>query len=242
MRGIDFNCDLGEGGGHDAELMALITSANIAAGAYAGDGATMREAVALAQQHGVAIGAHPGFADPEHFGRRELRLPIEEIGRLVAEQIAAVRALAPLHHVKPHGGLYNLAAREPAVAQAVAAAVRASEPTAILYGLAGSQLLAAGRAAGLRVASEVFADRGYAVDGTLLPRGTAGALLEPEAAVAQSLQLALEGRVRAADDTWLRLEADTICLHGDGPQAVDLARQLRAAFKKAGVELRAFAG
>ena len=242
MRAIDLNCDLGEGGGHEAELMPWITSANLATGAYAGDEATLRETAILARRYGVAIGAHPGFADREHFGRRELRLPVAEIGRLVAGQIAVVQALAPLHHVKPHGGLYNLAARERAVADAVAQAVRVGAPTAILYGLAGSHLLAAGRAAGLRVASEAFADRGYAADGSLLPRGTPGALLDPEAASAQALDLVREGGVRAADGTWLSIAADTICVHGDGARAVELVGRLRAAFKSAGVKLRAFSG
>lgn len=239
MRALDLNCDLGEGGAHDAELMSLVTSANLACGAHAGDAATMRAAVALAQRHGVAIGAHPGFADREHFGRRELRLPPEEIRRLVRGQIEALRALAPLRHVKPHGALYNLAARDAAVARAVAEAVHDVDAALVLVGLADSVSLAAGREAGLRVAGEFFADRGYAPDGTLAPRGTPGALLGVEAAVAQTLSFAQTGQVRATDGTDLAVEAETVCVHGDGPHALELARALRAALKAVGAELRA---
>ena len=239
MRALDLNCDLGEGGAHDAELMSLVTSANLACGAHAGDAATMRAAVALAQRHGVAIGAHPGFADREHFGRRELRLPPEEIRRLVRGQIEALRALAPLRHVKPHGALYNLAARDAAVARAVAEAVHDVDAALVLVGLADSVSLAAGREAGLRVAGEFFADRGYAPDGTLAPRGTPGALLGVEAAVAQTLSFAQTGQVRATDGTDLAVEAETVCIHGDGPHALELARALRAALKAVGAELRA---
>jgi UPF0271 protein len=240
MREIDLNCDLGEGGAHDAALMPLVTSVNIACGAHAGDAATMRATVALAQRHGTAIGAHPGFADRENFGRLELRLSPDEITRLVRGQVEALRALAPLRHVKPHGALYNLAAREPAVARAVAEAVRDTDATLVLVGLAGSASLAAGRAAGLRVAGEFFADRGYAPDGVLAPRGTPAALLSPEAAVAQVLRWAETGKVRATDGTDIAIGAETVCVHGDGPHALELARALRAALTSAGVALRAF--
>jgi UPF0271 protein len=241
MRALDLNCDLGEGGAHDAGLMPLVTSANIACGAHAGDAATMRATVALAQAHGVAIGAHPGFADREHFGRRELRLPPSEIARLVREQIVALRALTPLRHVKPHGALYNLAARETTVAWAIAEAVRDVDAALVLVGLAGSESLAAARAAGLRVAGEFFADRGYASDGSLAPRGTPGALLGVEAAVTQVLRFAGTGKVRATDGTEIVVEAETVCVHGDGPHALELARALRAGLVAAGVTLRAFA-
>ncbi len=239
MRRIDLNCDLGEGAAHDARLMPLVTSANIACGAHAGDPATMQVTVALAQRHGVAIGAHPGFADREHFGRRELRLPPAEITRLVRGQVEALRALAPLRHVKPHGALYNLAARDAAIARAIAGAVRDTDASVTLVGLAGSALCAAGRDVGLRVAGEAFADRAYAPDGTLAPRGTPGALLGLEAAVAQVLRLLETGTVRATDGSTATVQAETICLHGDSPQAVGLAQALRAALTAAGVELRA---
>jgi UPF0271 protein len=239
MRAIDLNCDLGEGAAHDATLMPLVTSANIACGAHAGDAATMRATVALAHRHSVAVGAHPGFADREHFGRRELRLPPSEIRRLVVGQIEALRAFAPPRHVKPHGALYNLAARDAAVARAVAEAVRDADTALVLVGLAGSELLTAGRAAGLRVAGEFFADRGYAPDGTLAPRGAPGAVLDVGAAVAQVLRFIATGAVRATDGTALAVEAETVCLHGDGPHAPELARALRVALNEAGVAVRA---
>jgi UPF0271 protein len=240
MRRLDLNCDLGEGAGHETELMPLITSANIACGGHAGDTDTMRAAVGLAHRHGVAVGAHPGFADREHFGRRELRLAPEDIRRLVRTQIEALRALTPLGHVKPHGGLYNLAARNAGAARAVAEAVRDLDASLVLFGLAGGELLRAGRAAGLRVASEVFADRAYAPDGSLAPRGTPGALLAVGPAVEQVLGMVRAGRVRTTDGSEVAVQADTVCVHGDGPEAVELAQALRAALRAEGVTLKAF--
>ena len=241
MNRIDLNCDLGEGAGHDAELMPLITSANIACGGHAGDEATMRATVELAQKHGVAIGAHPGFADKENFGRRELALPPAEIFALAKAQVLALRALAPLKHVKPHGGLYNLAARDATVAGAIAVAVRTVDPKLILFGLAGSELIKAGRERGLRVAEEVFADRTYQPDGSLTPRSSPNALITDEdAAVAQVLRLIREGKVRATDGTDIFLKADTICLHGDGPNAVAFARLLTSELKKTKISKKAF--
>jgi UPF0271 protein len=242
VKSIDLNCDLGEGAGHDAELMPLITSANIACGAHAGDEATMQAAVALAQKHGVAIGAHPGFADREHFGRRELPLTPDEVRKLVAWQIDALRALGPVWHVKPHGALYNMAARDAALAAAVASAVHAADPALVLFGLAGSELLRAGRALGLRVAGEVFADRTYQRDGSLTPRLRPDALIGDEAAaVAQVLRMVREGVVRATDGTEVPVAADTVCVHGDGPHAVAFARRLNVELRRAGVAVRAFA-
>ncbi len=241
MRRIDLNCDLGEGSGHDVELMPLITSANIACGAHGGEAATMRATVALAQKHGVAIGAHPGFADRENFGRREMVLTEDELGRLVADQIAALRELAPVRHVKPHGGLYNLAARDRRTAEAVAAAVRKVDVSLVLFALAGSELVRAGRACGLRVTEEVFADRTYQRDGALMPRSQPDALIcDEEAAVTQVLRMIREGVVRATDGTDVSIVADTVCLHGDGAHAVAFARRLRAELAKAGVAVRAF--
>jgi UPF0271 protein len=239
MPRLDLNCDLGEGTGHDAGLMPLITSASIACGGHAGDAATMASAVTLAHHHGVAVGAHPGFADREHFGRRELRLPAEDLRRLVRGQIQALRALTPLRQVKPHGGLYNLAARDAGVARVVAEAVREVDASLVLFGLAGSELLRAGRAAGLRVAGEGFADRAYAPDGALAPRGAPGALLDVAAAVAQVLGMVRTGKVRTTDGSEITVQADTVCIHGDGPEAVELAQALRAALLAEGVELRA---
>ncbi len=241
MNGIDLNCDLGEGSGHDGELMPLITSANIACGAHAGDEATMRATVALAQKYGVAVGAHPGFADREHFGRRELALPAVEVRALVRTQLVALRALGPVRHVKPHGALYNLAARDAALAGAIAAAVVDVDAQLILFGLAGSELLRAGRAKGLRVASEVFADRTYQPDGSLTPRSQPDALISDEAiAVAQVLRMVREGVVRATDGTEVPIRTDTVCLHGDGPDPVAFARRLKKELQNAGLEIKAF--
>ncbi len=246
MTTIDLNCDLGEGAGHDAELMALITSANIACGGHAGDAGTMREAAGLAARHGVAVGAHPGFEDRKSFGRTELRLASGEVYLLVTRQVSAladaVRAGGQrLAHVKPHGGLYNLAARERRVADEIAQAVWEADPRLILVGLAGSELLAAGRGRGLAVASEAFADRAYAPGGALVPRSHAGAVIADAAvASAQGLRLAREGRVRAVDGSDVPVRADTLCLHGDGPAAVDFARRLREDLAAAGIALRAF--
>jgi UPF0271 protein len=240
MPRLDLNCDLGEGAGHEAELMPLITSANIACGAHAGDEATMRATVELAMKQGVAIGAHPGFADRENFGRREIALPPAALQELVTTQIAALARLGPLRHVKPHGALYNLAARDPAVAATVAGAVRAAEASLILFALAGSELVRAGRAAGLRVAEEVFADRTYQRDGSLTPRSRPDALITDEAvAAAQVLRMVREGVVRATDGTDVAIKADTVCVHGDGAHAVAFARRLKAELTKAGIELRA---
>lgn len=239
-RRLDLNCDLGEGAGHDAELMPLVTSANIACGAHAGDPATMRATVALAQKHGVAIGAHPGFADRENFGRRELALSPAEVRALVTTQIEALRALGPVRHVKAHGALYNLAARDAVVAGAIADAVRAVDPALVLFALAGSELVRAGEARGLRVASEVFADRTYQRDGSLTPRSRPDALIHDEdEAVAQGLRMVREGVVRATDGTDVPLAADTVCLHGDGPHAVAFARRLNEELRRAGIELKA---
>lgn len=244
MARIDLNCDLGEGAGHDAELVPLITSANIACGAHAGDEATMRAAIALAKKHGVALGAHPGLADRENFGRIERTMLPAEVFQLVLTQTRTLQRLAGeagarVTHVKPHGALYNLAARDPRLAEAVARAVREADPRLVLFGLAGSGSLAAARATGLAVASEVFADRTYQADGALTPRGRPDALIHEEGlAVAQVLRIVREGKVRATDGTDVAITADTVCLHGDGPQAVAFARQLRAALAEAGIDVR----
>jgi UPF0271 protein len=244
---IDLNCDLGEGAGHDPELMPFITSASIACGAHAGDEATMRATVRLAARHGVAIGAHPGFADREHFGRRELSLPPAEIVELVRAQIEALRLIAKeegalVTYVKPHGALYNLAARDMAVAAAIADAVVGVDTSLALFGLAGGASLVAGRARGLRVVSEVFADRTYQPDGSLTPRSRSDALLgDAGSAVAQVLRIIREGRALATDGTEVAITADTVCLHGDGAEAVAFAQALRQALCQGGVRLRASA-
>lgn len=241
MRTIDLNCDLGEGAGHDAELMPLITSANIACGAHAGDVATMRATARLAEACGVQIGAHPGFADRENFGRREVKLSPIGLRELVRRQVDALRQIATVRHVKPHGALYNLAARDRATAEIIAQEIREIDPRLVVFALAGSEFAAAVRAAGLVVAEEAFADRTYRRDGSLTPRVHADALIESEdAAVAQVRRMADEGRVRTTDGTDVAIRADTVCLHGDGAHAVAFARRLRRELEAAGVAVRAF--
>jgi 5-oxoprolinase (ATP-hydrolysing) subunit A len=243
MQCIDLNCDLGEGAGQDAALMPLITSANIACGAHAGDRDTMRATVALAQQCGVSVGAHPGFADRGHFGRRELSMPADEIRALVTEQVAALRTFGMVRHVKPHGGLYNLAGRDRSVAEAVAEAIFEVDASLILFAPANSELALAGGARGLRVAKEVFADRTYQRDGSLTPRSHPDAFVNEEnAAMAQVLRMIRDGVVRAQDGTDVPIMADTVCVHGDGPNAVSFAWRLNVELRKAGIEIRAFRG
>ncbi len=247
MPRIDLNCDLGEGAGHDADLMPLISSANIACGVHAGDAATMRATVELAVRHGVAIGAHPSLDDRAYFGRRELPVSPATVRQLVITQTRTLQTIARacggrVAHVKPHGALYNMTARDPALAQAVAEAVCACGTDLVLFGLAGSAALVAGRACGLRVAHEVFADRTYQPDGSLTPRAQAGALISDEAvAVAQALRLVRSGSVCALNGAEVTLRADTICLHGDGPHAVGFAHRICAEFQRAGIEIKAFA-
>ncbi|RPE81379.1 5-oxoprolinase subunit PxpA [Vulcaniibacterium tengchongense] len=243
---IDFNCDLGEGCGDDAAIVPSISSASIACGGHAGDEATMRATLRLCRAHGVAAGAHPSFEDRAHFGRRALALPPAEIAAAVRRQLARLAAVANeegvrLAHVKPHGALYNLAADDRAVADAIAAAVAGFDPALALYALSGSALAEAGEARGLRVAHEVFAERGYDRRGRLLPRGAPGAVLESlDAAIAQARRLAARGEVVAGDGGLVALRADTLCLHGDRPDAAAFARALRAALDAEGVAVRPF--
>jgi UPF0271 protein len=237
---IDLNADVGEGG-DDERLIPLVSSANIACGAHAGDPATIERAIRIAIRHGVSIGAHPGYPDRDNFGRTELGLSPAEVEATVADQVATLaaaarRAGAVLRHVKAHGALYNRAAVDREAADAIARAVRRAGPGARLVGLAGSALLAAGRDAGLGVIAEAFADRAYEPDGTLRSRRHADAVLsEPAAAAAQAVALAREGVVTAVDGTRLTVRADTICLHGDLPGAVERALAVREALEAAGI-------
>ncbi|MEI2430428.1 5-oxoprolinase subunit PxpA [Lysobacter yananisis] len=242
---IDFNCDLGEGCGDDAAILPYVTSANIACGGHAGDEASMRETLRLCRAHGVATGAHPGYEDREHFGRRALALAHDEVVALVTRQLARLAAIADeegvaLTHLKPHGALYNLAADDRGVAEAIAGAVAQCDPRLIVFGLAQSELTDAAQRLGLRVAHEVFAERGYAANGRLLPRGQPGAVIESlDQAIAQVRELALHGRVRAAGDETVALRADTLCLHGDRSDAAQFARAVRAALEADGVRVAA---
>lgn len=245
MPSLDFNCDLGEGCGQDAAIVPHISSASVACGAHAGDAATLRETIRLCVAHEVAVGAHPSFEDREHFGRRELTLPPREVRALVARQLWLVAAACAetgvrMHHAKPHGALYNLAARDADVAAAIAGAVREVDPGLVLVGLAGSELTAAGERAGLRVAHEAFAERAYDANGRLAPRGTPGAVIEAfDDALAQVRDLVREGSVVARDGTRVPIRADTLCLHGDRANAAAFARGLRSALEAEGVAIRA---
>lgn len=244
---LDLNCDMGEGFGawrmgQDEALLDHVTSANIACGFHAGDPATMARTVKLAIAKGVAIGAHPSLPDLQGFGRREMAITPQEAHDLVLYQVGALAAFAQaaggrLHHVKPHGALYNMAARDRSLADAIAQAVVDFDPSLVLVGLSGSQLLQAGVAQGLRCASEVFADRGYEPDGSLTPRGRTGALIEDEAlAIARVLRMVREGMLTCRTGETISIQADTLCLHGDQPQALAFARRLRAALTEAGIQ------
>ena len=246
---VDLNCDLGESFGpytlgDDRGVMGHITSANIACGAHAGDPSVMRLTVRLAVEAGVAVGAHPGFNDRGGFGRREIALPPGEVEDLVLVQLGALAAVAHaeggrLRHVKAHGALYNMAARDRALADAVARATASVDSDLVLYGLSGSALIDAGRAAGLPVASEVFADRAYTADGSLAPRAVPGSVIDdPGQVLARALGMVRDGTVTAASGERVTLVADTICVHGDTAGAAALAGQLRAGLEAAGVDLR----
>ena len=242
---IDLNCDVGEGAGHDAALMPFVSSANIACGGHAGDDDTMRATVALARRHGVAIGAHPSFEDRAQFGRREHALPPQRIADLVTRQIGTLAEAcaaqgARLRHVKPHGALYNLSARDVAVAEAIAAAVHAFDPDLLLYGLAQSAATAAAQAAGLRAMHEVFAERRYEADATLTPRSRTDAVIERlDDALAQVRTLVRDGAVHARTGERIALRADTVCLHGDRADAARFAQALRKALEADGIRVLA---
>ena len=231
MRLIDLNADLGEGGKEDATLLGLVTSANIACGGHAGDEWTMRHAIELALEHGVAIGAHPGYEDREHFGRRAMVLPLLEVTGLVrrqVEQLAALVATAGgrLHHVKPHGALYNQANKDAALAAALVAGIAMVSDELTVYAQPQSEIAAAARAAGLKIRTEGFVDRRYRDDGTLMPRGEPGAVIADVAeAVEQGMKLISNGHI------------GTLCVHGDGATAVAILRTLRPALQAAGLTI-----
>lgn len=250
MKTIDLNADLGESFGawrmgDDAAVMPHVSSANIPCGFHAGDPALMRRTVALAMKHGVAIGAHPSLPDLQGFGRREMRVTPDETYALTLYQIGALHAFAQavgarLRHVKPHGALYNMAARDRGLADAIARAVRDFDARLILVGLSGSALVDAGRAAGLAVAREAFCDRRYRADGKLAPRSESEAVIDDiDAAIKQALSIITHNEVTASDGTQVHIEADTLCVHGDRPNAGEFARRLRAALADAGVRVAA---
>jgi UPF0271 protein len=248
---IDLNADMGEGFGvyplgRDAELLAFVTSANVACGFHAGDPAVMDRTVGLAVAARVAVGAHPGFPDLRGFGRRRIDADPADVERDVLYQVGALQAFARAHgtrvaHVKPHGALYNQAAEEEEIARAVARGVARAGRDLLLVGLATTEVMRrTAEAEGLRFAAEAFADRRYERDGTLQSRRVPGSVItDPAAAADQAVRIARDGVVVAVDGTEVRLRADTLCLHGDNPEAVANARAVRQALERAGVELRA---
>src|SRR2546423_4764428 len=247
---IDINSDLGESFGayrigNDAGLMKSITSANVAAGFHAGDPSVLRETIRMAKANRVAVGAHPGFPDLVGFGRRELNVTPAEAEDFVLYQLAAVAGVAgaegvKIQHVKPHGALFNMAVRNAELSSAIARGVAAFDRSLILFGLPGSEILRAGRAAGLRVAAEVFADRAYEPDGSPASRREPGSLIhDASAVVVRAVRMVKERNVVAIDGSVVPLDADTICVHGDTPGSDDLAAKIRAGLEAAGVTVKA---
>ncbi len=229
---IDINCDMGEGIGNDELIMPFINSSSIACGYHAGDAATMFATVELAIKNNVNLGAHPAFADKENFGRTEMQLEKEEIYDLISQQLYILNEIVAsfdikLHHVKPHGALYNMSAGNAELANVIAKAVWDFDEKLILYGLSGSHSISEAKAIGLRTANEVFADRTYQDDGSLTPRTHPQALIsESEKVVRQVLQMINEGTVTTLSGKIIKVKAETICLHGDGIHAVDFAKAI----------------
>ncbi len=242
---VDLNADLGEGAGHDDELLALVTSANIACGFHAGDAETMRRSIEAARGRKVAVGAHPSLFDRENFGRKELPVKADEVFDAVVYQLGIFQAIAEAakvrpNHVKPHGALYNMAVRDANLAEAVTRAIAQVDIRLILFAPQNSALARAGETKGLQIAHEVFADRNYLSDGSLVSRARPDALLDdPEEAATRVVRMLREGKVRSVDGMDVDVRAETICLHGDKPGAVDFARALKSRLEKEGVSVRA---
>lgn len=250
MHRIDFNCDMGESYGawrmgDDVALLDHVTSANVACGFHGGDPATIHRTVKAAVEKGVAIGAHPSLPDLQGFGRRTMQIRPDEVYDIVVYQIGAIDAFARacggrLSHVKAHGALYNMAAKDRALADAIAAAARDVDKSLVLFALSGSALVAAAEAAGIAAAAEVFADRSYQDDGSLTPRGRPGAMIEDvEVSIEQVRRMVFDGIVRAQSGKEVPVRADTLCIHGDQPGALEFAQRIRAALVEAGAEVRA---
>jgi len=249
MKVVDLNCDMGESFGayklgRDGEVLKYVTSANIACGFHGGDPSTMRRTVKLALEHGVAIGAHPGLQDLIGFGRRDMDISPEEAYDITVYQIGSLWGFvrsegAALQHVKAHGSLYNMAARNAGLAEAVAEAVYKIDSGLILFGLAGSELIKAGKKAGLRTASEVFSDRTYQSDGSLTSRRLADSVItDDRQSVGQVIRMVSEGKVLSRQNIDVDIQADTICIHGDGVHAVEFAGKIRSSLKEADISVQ----
>lgn len=250
MYQIDLNCDLGESFGAykiglDEEILHFVTSANIACGFHAGDPSVMRKTVGLALQKGVKIGAHPGLPDLAGFGRRNMALSPQEAYDIVIYQIGALYGFvkaegAKMQHVKPHGALYNMAAKSKELSEAIAKAIYMVDPQLILFGLAGSELVRAGEKIGLQTAHEVFSDRTYQQDGSLTPRNQPDALIhDDDQAVSQVIRMVREGKILSQQGTDVAVKADTVCIHGDGAKALVFARQIRESLEAADIAVKA---
>jgi 5-oxoprolinase (ATP-hydrolysing) subunit A len=237
-RAIDINCDMGEGMGNDEALMPYITSANIACGFHAGNGETIRRTIDLAKLYNVRIGAHPSFRDKDFFGRRELDIPGDKLYAIVIEQIIKMDMIArekgmKLYHVKPHGALYNMAARDPKLARIIAQTVKDFDETLVIYGLSGSYLIKESQAMGLLTANEAFADRTYRDDGSLTPRSQPNAIITNETeSLHQVMQIMEQGTVTTVTGKVIPMQAETICIHGDEKTAVGIARTISNALHR----------
>lgn len=244
MKHVDLNVDLAEGCGNDERLLQLVSSANVACGLHAGDYNEMRKAIHWAKENGVRVGAHPSFPDRENFGRTPMHLPDDELKACLRYQLGAVKALCqaenvPLHYVKPHGALYNQAAKDPALARLIAETVKGFDPNLKLMGLSGSLMLTVAAEVGLGVIAEVFADRHYLADSSLVPRTRPDALVESdEKAIAQVLQMVEQQAVTSVEGFTIPIQADSICLHGDGAHAVEFAEKIRIALAERHIQIQ----
>jgi UPF0271 protein len=242
---VDLNADLGEDAGHDDELLGLVTSANIACGFHTGDSNTIHTSIESAREHNVAIGAHPSLFDRENFGRKQLAVTPAEVFDAVTYQLGVFQAIASdvgvrPNHVKPHGALYNMATSDDKLAGAISRAILEADRSLILFAPDGSALAHAAQVQGLKSAREVFADRNYLADGSLVPRSRPDALLhDPEQAAARVLRMLREGKVQSVDRVDVAVRAETVCVHGDTPRAVEFARTLRSQLEASGVMIRA---
>lgn len=251
MVAVDLNCDMGESTagqkiGNDERIMPFISSANIACGFHGGDPQVIAATIDLAKKNQVAIGAHPSFPDLGNFGRKEMDLDPQAIRNLIIYQVSAMKGMAEsmnavLTHVKPHGALYNMAARRQDYAEAIADAVMTIDPSLVLFGLSGSKMLSAAAEIGLRTCAEVFADRSYQDDGSLTPRTQPGAIItDVHQSVQQVVGMVKEGRVKSMNGRWIELKADTICIHGDTPGAAEYAKAIRHGLEEAGIFIKSY--
>ena len=245
MPAIDINCDMGEGIGNDEMIMPFISSANIACGFHAGNEEMIGQTIELAKRNNVVIGAHPSFFDKENFGRTEIQMTADQVYDIIILQLRLIRKIAELqqaklHHVKPHGALYNMSAKDPTIANAIAYAVKDFDEQLILFGLSGSHSIKEAGKLNLKTASEVFADRTYQDDGALTPRSQANALVEDAAkSVIQVLQMINEGTVTSINGNKVSITADTICIHGDGKNAIAFARAIHQGLKLYNIDIKA---